>query len=440
MKKIAIGALLLSTVEQIQAGNAYPIVGTGQVRCYDTHREINPPAPGQPFYGQDAQYPGRAASYTASADGLTVQDTVTGLIWQRSPDWHGNGTPRSSDKLTYDQAQSLPGKLNAVRYGGFTDWRLPTIKELYSLILFSGVDVSSPDMQNAAQTVPFLDARCFRFAYGDVHANERILDSQWLSSTVSVANRRQVFGVNFADGRIKGYGMSGPGRPDKTFFVICVRGNPAYGKNDFHDNGDNTISDNATGLMWSKYDSGKGMDWKTALAWVQQKNAEKYLGHNDWRLPNAKELQSIVDYSRSPATSHSAAIDPLFHSTAIVNENGEADYPFYWSGTTHVGQRGGMDAVYLAFGRAAGWMSPHGRAMGGPANGPMPPPFGGGEQGGPMRSAPSGDYHYVDVHGAGAQRSDPKEGAATNFPRGRGPQGDVVRIYNDVRLVRFSPT
>jgi hypothetical protein len=43
---------------------------------------------------------------------------------------------------------------------------------------------------------------------------------------------------------------------------------------------------------------------------------------------------------------------------------------------------------------------------------------------------------YVDVHGAGAQRSDPKTGDPAMFPHGRGPQGDVIRIYNYVRLVR----
>ena len=54
-----------------------------------------------------------------------------------------------------------------------------------------------------------------------------------------------------------------------------------------------------------------------------------------------------------------------------------------------------------------------------------------------VRRAPdAGDYHYVDVHGAGAQRSDPKAGDPAMFPHGRGPQGDVIRIYNYVRLVR----
>jgi len=72
--------------------------------------------------------------------------------------------------------------------------------------------------------------------------------------------------------------------------------------------------------MWSKADSGTGMNWEAALAWVRARNAEKYLGHNDWCLPHAKELRSIVDYTRSPDTTGSPAIDPLFTCTQITFE------------------------------------------------------------------------------------------------------------------------
>lgn len=129
---------------------------------------------------------------------------------------------------------------------------------------------------------------------------------------------------------------------EKTFFVQCVRGNTDYGKNNFTDNGDGTITDRATGLMWSQSDSWSDMNWKDALSWVQTKNAANYLGYNNWRLPNAKELQSIVDYTRSPDTTKSAAIDPLFMYTRIINEGSVEDYPFYWTGTTRAG-------VHLAF-------------------------------------------------------------------------------------------
>ena len=73
--------------------------------------------------------------------------------------------------------------------------------------------------------------------------------------------------------------------------------------------------------------------------------------------------------------------------------------------------------------------------------GPGPGPgFGGPPDGPPPGMEPqgrgAGEYHYVDVHGAGAQRSDPKAGDPGMFPHGRGPQGDVIRIYNYVRCVR----
>jgi hypothetical protein len=237
-----------------------------------------------------------------------------------------------------------------------------------------------------------------------------------------------LFGVNFADGRIKGYDLKMPGgNMEKTFFVQCVRGNPNYGKNDFHDNNDGTITDRATGLMWSKADSGKGINWQDALAWVQQKNAARFLGHDDWRLPNVKELQSIVDYTRSPDTSQSPAIDPIFNCTQITNEGGKADWPCYWSATTHSGFLGGAAAMYVAFGRAAGRMSAQAMAGGPPGR---RGPGATGPPGAVPQGTVGGDYHFTDVHGAGAQRSDPKSGDAAQFPHGRGPQGDVIRINN----------
>ena len=379
----------------------YRIVDTGQVNIFSDKRQLlKTPNRGQPFFGQDAQYKCNPPAYTVSADGLTVYDQNTGLTWQRSPCLKADATPASKDKLTWAQAQALPAKLNAIKYGGYSDWRLPTIKQLYSLIDFRGIDPSGFSGADTSKLRPFIDTSCFKFAYGQTDMGERVIDSQWASSTLYVGNSSKLFGVNFADGRIKGYGLTMPGRQDKTFFVICVRGNPSYGTNDFVDNKDKTVTDRATGLMWSKEDSNKGMTWEEALAWVQARNKEKFLGYDDWRLPSAKELHSIVDYSRSPDTTRSAAIDAVFSCTQITNEAGATDYPCYWTGTTH--GIFGDAAIYIAFGRAMGYM--------------------GGS--------------WQDVHGAGAQRSDPKSGDAGNFPHGRGPQGDAIRILNYVRPVR----
>jgi hypothetical protein len=381
---------------------AYPIVDTNQTKCYDASVVIDCSATS--FAGQDAQSSGNKPSYTDNHDG-TITDNVTGLIWQKSPDISGDGSITASDKLSYAKASTY---CNGLTYANQSDWQLPTIKQLYSLIEFSGVDPSGYTGTDTSGLVPFIDTQYFDFAYGDTNAGERIIDSQYASSTTYVGNGgKYLFGVNFADGRIKGYGLSMGGK-DKTFVVMCVRANATYGVNAFVDNGNSTITDNATGLMWAKNDSGgdapKGFTWEEALAYVKARNAANYLGYSDWRLPDVKELQSIVDYSRSPDTSASAAIDPLFSSTSITDEAGKTDYAYYWSSTTHASwtNQPGLAAAYVSFGRALGYM-----------NGA-----------------------WTDIHGAGAQRSDPKAGDPGKFPTGRGPQGDAIRIYNYVRLVR----
>jgi hypothetical protein len=385
----------------------YAIVDTGQAVCYDNREQIACPAEGESFYGQDAQFDGNQPSYTLSADGLTVYDNITGLTWTQSPDLDSDGDIDVDDKLTFAEAQAYPATLNAANFGGYNDWRLPSIKELYSLMDFSGTD---PIIGGGTDDLtPFIDTNTFAFGYGDEAAGERNIDAQFWSSNVYVGTvfngQQATFGLNLADGRIKGYPSGTSGPMDKLNYVYFVRGNTDYGVSDFGDNGDGTITDNATGLMWSQNDSGTGMNWEDALAWVQQKNAENYLGYSDWRLPNAKELQSIVDYSRSPDATGSAAIDPVFSATQITNEAGQADYPFYWTSTTHIraGGNGGA-GVYVSFGRGLGSMD---------------------------------GTNVIDVHGAGCQRSDPKDGDPSNYPSwGHGPQGDMQRVFNYIRLVR----
>jgi hypothetical protein len=169
----------------------------------------------------------------------------------------------------------------------------------------------------------------------------------------------------------------------------------------FVDNDDETITDVATGLMWQKADDGVARDWQESLAYVE---GSELAGYTDWRLPNAKELQSIVDYTRSPQTTNSPAIDPIFETTEINDPDGNpGHYPFFWTGTTHLdGVNPYSGAAYIAFGEGLGQM-----------NGIV-----------------------MDVHGAGCQRSDPKSGNINDYPQFFGPQGDIRYVYNYVRLVR----
>ncbi|MDM8545012.1 DUF1566 domain-containing protein [Candidatus Venteria ishoeyi] len=379
------------------------IVDTGQTSCYDNSVPISCPEAGSEFFGQDAQYTGTQAQYSDNGDG-TVTDNVTGLMWVQSVDTNGDGAINASDKFSFSNAGAYVDSLNSQNHAGYNDWRLPSIKEQYSLMDFRGADPSGETSNDTSSFIPYIDGEVFGFNYGDTNANERVIDAQYASSSlyVSTASGEQLlFGVNFADGRIKGYGLQLMGQ-DKTFYVQPVRGE-VYGNNQFVDNNDGTVTDQASNLMWTQNDSSEGMNWQQALTWATQKNAENYLGYNDWRLPNVKELQFIVDYSRSPDTSNSAAIDPILNTTVISNEAGQDDYAYYWSSTTHVSSNGmGAGGSYVAFGRSLGYMN--------------------------------GSWH--DVHGAGSQRSDPKTGNASDYPTGHGPQGDAIRINNYVRLVR----
>lgn len=374
--------ILLPVARDPAYPGCYPIVGTSQSGFWDNDgNRIAAPAPGVAFYGQDAQFPHTLPSYTTSADGHTVRDNVTGLTWQKSDE---------SGSMYWAKAQNVIDSLNAGNYGGYDDWRLPTIKELYSL-------------WNESTGWPSIDSTYFDITYASEdelsHAifwsSDRysgLFESTTLESAIG---KEMAFGVNFGTGHIKAYTTDfGP-----KHRVRCVRGNLAYGVNLFDDKGDGTISDLATNLMWSKSDSLVGMDWEDSLAYAHTKNAENYLGYNDWRLPNAKELQSIVDYSRSPGATDPGkvgpAIDPLFECTAIVNEAGDADYPWYWTSTSTVPGAGGtyLYAWYVAFGRAV-------------------------------------DASGGDLHGAGAVRFDTKAfgGDRTTI--------DSERVLNFVRLVR----
>ncbi|MEK7249182.1 MAG: DUF1566 domain-containing protein, partial [Bacteroidota bacterium] len=149
-----------------------------------------------------------------------------------------------NDKMYFDRAL---GYADSFTLAGYHDWRLPTIKELYSLIMFYGAE---PNPNGTTGAIPFIDTSYFIFAYGDLSANERIIDAQYASSTIYVSTtmngNRTMFGVNFADGRIKGYPADSA--IGKKYYVRYVRGGTTYGKNAYVDNGNGTITDNATGL------------------------------------------------------------------------------------------------------------------------------------------------------------------------------------------------
>ena len=104
---------------------AYPLVETGQGNCYDAMApKLLAPPKAKPFYGQDAQFTGNVFSYTDNGDG-TVTDNVTGLLWQQTPDQRHYSWTEAHDYC------------DALGLGSQSDWRMPSLKELFSISDFS---------------------------------------------------------------------------------------------------------------------------------------------------------------------------------------------------------------------------------------------------------------------------------------------------------------
>jgi hypothetical protein len=64
--------------------------------------------------------------------------------------------------------------------------------------------------------------------------------------------------------------------------------------NDFVDNGDGTVTDRATGLMWQKDGSPKPLTLKRATYYIGSLNDKRFKGYSDWRLPTVEELASLI--------------------------------------------------------------------------------------------------------------------------------------------------
>jgi hypothetical protein len=141
-------------------------------------------------------------------------------------------------------------------------------------------------------------------------------------------------GASSVDVRIDGCSGAAAGLPGTGQTTIYAVGDDgdigAGGPLSYTDNGDGTVTDNRTGLTWEKKTDANvdtNYTWQGALDYVAGLNAMNggagFAGHNDWRLPNVKELFSILDYGR-----FDPSIDPIFGPRGVSN------FITYWSSTS----------------------------------------------------------------------------------------------------------
>ncbi|MDM8517920.1 DUF1566 domain-containing protein [Desulfobacterales bacterium HSG16] len=219
-----IAAIITLTVTSIAIAGSVP--ETGQQKCYDNTKEIVCPKPGEAFYGQDSTLITNPRSYTkldSSGNSLpdsagtwaTVRDNVTGLTWEvkNSKDgtkdydnpndadntytWYDSSLVTSGDQGTASDktdTEDFINALNSAQYGGYSDWRMPTVKELSMLV-------------NRGETSPMIERFYFPNTFGYYY---------WSSSTYASITIH-AWSMYF----ILGHGHVSP--KSNSFYVRAVR-------------------------------------------------------------------------------------------------------------------------------------------------------------------------------------------------------------------------
>jgi hypothetical protein len=275
------------SVYGVDYASGFKLPDTGQTKCYQTvspYAEISCAGT-----GQDGAYSINPMSFTENGDG-TVTDNNTLLIWQQQD--NGNTYNWYKASGTYN-ASFNPGSesvCGSLTLAGHLDWRLPVQKELMTI-----VDYSIPSPGPAINLSYFPNTQ----------------PSWYWSFTTHAGSASSAWDIYFYSGYI-----NNSLKTDNSY-VRCVRGGQ-FSSPALVDNTDGTVADKRSGLMWQQGEPGY-MVWSSALSYCEGLSLG---GHYDWRLPNLKELASVMDDTR-----WMPAIDTGFFPGALSAP--------YWSSTTH---------------------------------------------------------------------------------------------------------
>jgi len=223
-------------------------------------------------YGEDSDYMINSSTFIkmdSSGNYLSdnetewsmVLDIITGYIWEVKTD--DASIHDKDNSYVYQGAKDeFILSLNISQFGGFNDWRLPSINELYSIV-------------SSKNNNPTINQNYF----------PSIKSSSYWSSDKKVNNETYAWGVKFNTGESYVSPIS------ISMNVIAVRGNSICSQDNMIYNDEQTIVDTNTGLMWQTQVIKK--TWDEALAYCEHLD---YAGFTDWRLPNIKEVRSIFNF------------------------------------------------------------------------------------------------------------------------------------------------
>jgi hypothetical protein len=281
---------------------------SGQTKCYDDSVEISCPGTAgaeacasTPFCGQDAQYGvdlTRAEwslnRFTSSgnAGAEVITDAITGALWEP--------TAVAGLQLPWSTAQEHCAALSSAAYAGRTNWQLPSNYEGFTLFNFDKYVADEGASDFPALSVDYLWTRnpVVEFpGYG-----------WFLSMGVPYNAPADLSGTEIA-GTYTARCISLSAQPDiasARYFVATPLANQAV------------VFDSRTALMWTQNHLTTATTWSASL---QACESLEWAGSSDWRVPNAMELRSIIDFSR-----RGPAVDPaVFPSTSEE---------FFWTSTT----------------------------------------------------------------------------------------------------------
>ncbi|MBF0539303.1 MAG: DUF1566 domain-containing protein, partial [Nitrospirae bacterium] len=314
---------------------------TGQVRCWDESGNVIDCA----GTGQDGElrkgvvWPAHPR-FTDNGDN-TMTDRLTGLMWPKdagSPTVGSCKGPDEYSQFSLKMALDYVDCLNTAKYLGQNDWRLPNIVELESLVNAEYGSQSSTWLPSQG----FLNVYWGNYASSTTNASDTSTSWTVFMQEAGVYNTwnisfMKVWPVRGGDAGAAGNAYTWATGQRTSYYKGddgSLQKGVAWPLTRFSDNGDKTVTDNLTWLVWNKSAdtptvgscAGGKMTWQKALDYVKCLNTSKYLGQNDWRLPNRKELFSLIDHgSASPAI----AVGHPFLNVQL---------DFYWSSNTNTYQ------------------------------------------------------------------------------------------------------
>jgi hypothetical protein len=265
-------------------------------------------------HGEDADYTRNPPSFTIIGDGKIVQDSNTKLMWERHLNWQWekvvapNGAWRPQDVFPYKDGEPRRRPYHegvqyckSLKLGGYDDWRMPNIKEAHTIA----------DYASARPTIHikyFKDVFAGLPGYGD-----RGKGGMW-GGPIAPDHPNSAWHLGLIDGHNMGYPRGGY----KTTRCVRADNNGGYFLPEFSDNGDGTVTDKITSIVWMQKAGKDKITWEEAIQYCEDL---QFAGHKNWKLPSNKEMTSLVDLRKQKP-----AID--------TNVFQDVDYKaYYWSRT-----------------------------------------------------------------------------------------------------------